>query len=106
MEGLTSKKAKKTINEGESQGEHQVSELPPVVESISNKKRVVLLKWMPSLEKPSPIATAHLKIETIATIVTPLTPSTYKMHIKLKKKDLQCLSPPHHVVTFTYFYFS
>jgi hypothetical protein len=38
MEGLTSKKTKRTTIEGKPQGEHQVPKPPPVVTSISYRK--------------------------------------------------------------------
>jgi hypothetical protein len=41
-----------------------------------------------SLEEPSPTAIARLKIEIACSVVTPLTPSVYKMCAKLKKEVL------------------
>jgi hypothetical protein len=54
---------KRTIQEGEPQGEHQVIE-PPFKprEAYQIKKREELLKGR--LEKPSPTITTRLKIET------------------------------------------
>jgi hypothetical protein len=53
----------KTTKEGEPQREHQVLVPPLVARSISNREREGALKRMPSLEKPSPMATTLLKIK-------------------------------------------
>jgi len=73
----------------ESQKEHQVLQhpfLPVTKRSISNKERVRPPGRTPSLEEPSPAATAHLKIEIVcvhAHVTMPLTPSAYKMCVIL-----------------------
>jgi hypothetical protein len=38
---------------------------PPIVKNILNKERGGTLERMPSLDKPSPIITTHLKIKVV-----------------------------------------
>jgi hypothetical protein len=38
---------------------------PPIVKNILNKERGRTLERMPSLDKPSPIITTHLKIKVV-----------------------------------------
>jgi hypothetical protein len=79
MGGPTSKKTKKTTQEGEPQREHQVPK-PPLVARGGPPERT------PSLEKPLPIAISRLKIKIAYThAITSFTPYTYKMCTKLSK---------------------
>ncbi len=88
MEGHTSTKTKKTHQRGWiTRG--TPSSQTPLARSISNKERGGLPKRTASLKKPSPIATAPLKIEIVVTVVTLLTPFAYKMHVNFLKKGLQ-----------------
>jgi len=80
MEGPTSKKTIEPPKMPNQQGERQVPGPPPVVaRSISNNERGGPPETRPSLEKPSPTATAHLKIETACThiVIMSLTLSAY-----------------------------
>jgi hypothetical protein len=52
MEGPTSKKTKEPPKRANEQREHQVPEPPPIMRSISNKKRGGLPERWPSLEEP------------------------------------------------------
>jgi len=93
MEGLTSKKTNEPPSfKDSSQGKQQV--LESLQEAISNKEMGRPLKRTPSLDEPSPIVIAHLKTEITYTYIThvqtSLTPSVYKMCVKLKKECLWC----------------
>jgi hypothetical protein len=55
--------------------------------SISNNERGQPPARRPSLKEPSPMAIKCFKIE-IAHDLTPLTPSPYNMHTKLRKHNL------------------
>jgi hypothetical protein len=61
------RRQKNHLGGGESQGKHQVLKPPPITRSISNKERGGPSKRMPSLEEPSPITTACLKIDIVYT---------------------------------------
>jgi hypothetical protein len=63
MEGPRPKKTKESPKKtSELQGEHQVPKPAPVTRSISNMERRGPPERTPSLEEPSPTATAHLKV--------------------------------------------
>jgi hypothetical protein len=65
MEGPTSKKTNEPPKRLNPQGEHQVPGPTSVARSRSNNERGGPSEMRPGLEKPSPTATAHLKIERL-----------------------------------------
>ncbi len=71
--------------------EHQIPNPLFSTKNISKNEKGGPLERTLSLEKPSPIATTHLKIE-IVWAHYPLTPSSYKMCTKLREKGFKCLS--------------
>jgi hypothetical protein len=97
MEGPTSKKTNEPRKRPNQQGEHQVHGPTPLVRSRSNNERGGPSEMRPRLEKPSPTATAHLKIETACRhiVIMSLTLSAYKMHAKLREEGFQYPSLPH-----------
>ncbi len=65
--------------------------------SRSNNERGGPSEMRPGLEKPSPTATAHLRIEIACRhiVTTSLTLSAYKMHAKLREEGFRYPSLPH-----------